>query len=130
MTWGTRRCYGVRAVVTIGALAVESDETAPVCVVLTDTFPPAAPKGLQAVASDGVINLIWDANTEADLDGYVLLRGIAPSVELTPVTPMPIHETAFQDHVPAGVRYVYAVTAVDKAGNVSAPSERTEETAR
>jgi hypothetical protein len=130
MTWGVRRCYGVRAVETVGALSVESGETAPVCVVLTDTFPPAAPKGLQAVAGEGVINLIWDANAESDLDGYVLLRGIAPAGELTPVTPAPIHETAFQDHVPAGARYVYAVTAVDKAGNVSEPSERTEETAR
>jgi hypothetical protein len=130
MTWGVRRCYGVRAVETVGALTVESEETAPACVVLTDTFAPAPPKGLQAVASEGVINLIWDANTEADLDGYVLLRGVAPAGELAPVTPAPIHETAFQDHVAAGVRYVYAVTAVDKAGNVSAPSERTEETAR
>jgi hypothetical protein len=32
--------------------------------------------------------------------------------------------------VPAGVRYIYAVEAVDKAGNVSAPSNRIEETAR
>jgi hypothetical protein len=32
--------------------------------------------------------------------------------------------------VPAGVRYVYALRAVDKAGNASQPSERLEESAR
>ena len=30
----------------------------------SDTFPPAAPKDLQAVATEGAISLIWDANTE------------------------------------------------------------------
>jgi hypothetical protein len=32
--------------------------------------------------------------------------------------------------VPAGVRYVYAIVAVDTAGNRSAPSNRFEEAAR
>ena len=87
-------------------------------------------QGLQAVTTEGVINLLWDANTEADLDGYILLRGLAPDGELASITPSPIRETAFQDRVPAGVRYVYALRAVDKAGNASQPSERLEEAAR
>jgi len=130
LTWGATRCYAVRSVETIGALAVESEATPTACVTLADTFPPAPPKGLQAVATEGVINLIWDANTEPDLDGYILLRAIAPGDELAPVTPLLIRETAFQDPVPAGVRYVYALKAVDRTGNVSPPSERIEETAR
>ena len=130
LTWGATRCYAVRSVETVDALSVESEATPPACVTLADTFPPAAPKGLQAVATEGVINLIWDANTETDLDGYILLRGVAPGDELAPITPSPIRETAFQDRVPAGVRYVYALKAVDKAGNASPPSERIEETAR
>jgi fibronectin type 3 domain-containing protein len=130
LTWGATRCYVVRSVHTVDALSVESEATPPACVTLTDTFPPAAPKGLQAVATEGVINLIWDANTEADLDGYILLRGVSPGEKLAPISPSPIRETAFQDHVPAGVRYIYAVEAVDKAGNTSQPSERIEESAR
>ena len=130
MTWGTTRCYGVRAVETVDALFVESEASAPACVTFADTFPPAAPKGMQAVASEGVINLIWDANAEPDFDGYILLRGLAPADQLTPVTPSPIRENVFQDRVPAGVRYVYALRAVDKAGNVSPLSESVEETAR
>ena len=80
------------------------------------------------MASESVINLIWDANSETDLDGYILLRGVSPGDELAPITT--IRETAFQDPVPAGVRYVYALKAVDKAGNASQASERIEETAR
>jgi predicted small lipoprotein YifL len=130
IVWGEKRCYVVRSAETIGGLTIESDAVAAPCQTLTDTFPPAAPQGLKSVGSEGAINLIWDANTEADLDGYILLRAIAPNDELAPVTPSPIRETAFQDRVPAGVRYVYALEAVDKAGNASQPSERIEETAR
>jgi hypothetical protein len=114
----------------VDALPVESEATPPACVTLVDTFPPAPPKGLQAVATEGVVNLIWDANTEADLDGYILLRGVSPGDELAPITLSPIRETAFRDPVPSGIRYVYAVKAVDKAGNSSQPSARIEETAR
>jgi hypothetical protein len=130
MTWGANRCYAIRSVATVGALTVESDATPPVCVTLVDTFPPAPPKGLQAVATEGVINLIWDPNAEADLDGYLLFRSSVPRGEPTAITPMPIRETAFQDRVPSGVRYSYALKAVDKAGNASQLSEPVEETAR
>ena len=130
MTWGATRCYAVRSVETVDRLTVESDATPPACVTLADTFPPAAPKGLQGVATEGVIDLIWDANTETDLDGYILLRGVAPGGELAPITPAAIRETSFQDRVPGGVRYIYAVKAVDKAGNASEPSEPIEEAAR
>ena len=47
-----------------------------------------------------------------------------------PITPQPIQETTFRDAVPTGTRVTYAIEAVDKAGNVSAMSETTEETAR
>ena len=45
----------------------------------------------------GSINLIWDANTEADLGGYLVLRGEAPGDTLQPLTPEPIKETRYQD---------------------------------
>jgi hypothetical protein len=130
MTWGATRCYHVRSIAVVAALSVESEASPPACVSLVDHFPPAAPKGLQAVATEGLISLIWDANAEADLDGYILLRGPAPGDELIPVTTALIRETAFQDPVPSGQRYVYAVQAVDRSGNLSPISARTEETAR
>ncbi len=130
MAFGTERCFAVRAVATMDALSVESGEAPPACVQLKDTFPPAAPKGLTGVASDGTISLIWEANAEKDLAGYVILRGLAPNEPLVAITPEAITATTFSDHVPAGVRYVYAIVAVDAAGNRSAPSNRFEETAR
>ena len=53
-----------------------------------------------------------------------------PGDHLEPLTPKPIPEARFTDEVKAGVQYVYAVQAVDKAGNVSPASNRVEETAR
>lgn len=80
-----------------------------------------------------MISLIWDANTEPDLAGYIVLRGEAPGDTLQPLTPKPIRETTFRDTtVKPGVRYVYAIVAVDNATppNRSVPSVRVEETAR
>ena len=67
---------------------------------------------------------------EADLDGYILLRGPAPGDELIPIGGALIRETAFQDRVPSGQRFVYALQAVDRFGNLSPFSARIEETAR
>ena len=79
IAWGAERCYTVRAVHSLGALVVESEPAPPACEKLIDTFPPAPPKGLVAVASEGAINLIWDANAETDLAGYLVLRAPASS---------------------------------------------------
>jgi hypothetical protein len=128
--WGATRCYAIRAVEAIGNSTLESEAGEPRCEKLVDTFAPAAPKGLNAVSSDGAISLIWEANAEPDLGGYYVLRAQAGG-HLERITPMPIAEASFLDsNVPRGLRFVYAVVAVDKAGNVSAQSERVEETAR
>lgn len=130
VVWGETRCYVVRTAETIGGMAIESDAPPARCDTLTDTFPPAAPKGLQAVGSAGAINLIWEPNTEKDLAGYVLLRAFAPGGSLEVITPAPFPEPSFKDAVQPGTRFVYAVKAVDKAGNLSPLSTRIEETAR
>ncbi len=133
LEFGTERCYGVRTVRTFGALEQESALSEFSCVTPRDIFPPAAPRGLTAVAGEGAISLIWEPNTESDLAGYLVLRGEVPGVELRPITRGPIQETTFNDTtVKAGVRYVYAIVAIDKATppNISAQSNRVEETAR
>jgi hypothetical protein len=130
---GKERCFVVRSVATVGLATIESDPSDPICLTPRDIFPPAAPKNLQVVGSAGVINLIWDANTESDLAGYLVLRGEAPGDTLQPLTPEPIKETRYQDRsIRPGVSYVYAVVAVDRATppNRSAPSNRVLETAR
>jgi hypothetical protein len=129
IAWDETRCYVVRTVETVGGLSIESDASPIECTTLTDTFAPAAPANLQAVASEGAISLIWDANSEKDLAGYIVLRAAAGGT-LEPVTAAPIADPRFHDEVKAGVSYAYAVKAVDKAGNISAESNRVEETAR
>ncbi len=128
--WGAERCYGVRAVDPSNGLFVESEAREARCVKLVDRFPPAAPKDLKAVSTEGVISLIWDASPESDLAGYVILRGRAPADQLDALVTAPVLETSYNDMVQPGTRYVYAVQAVDKAGNASPPSNRVEETAR
>ena len=133
VTFGTEECFTLRAVQKLGTISLESNSSPQVCLTPRDTFPPTAPKGLSIVAGTGTMNLGWDANKEADLAGYVILRGEAPGDTLQPLTPAPITATSYEDKtVKPGVRYVYVVVAVDNATppNRSAPSARVEETAR
>lgn len=128
---GKEQCFVVRSVATVGTAAIEGDPSEPMCVTPRDTFAPAAPKGLAAVSGTGVVNLIWDPNTEGDLAGYVVLRGEAPGDTLQPLTPQPIRETRYNDRaVQPGVAYVYAIVAVDRSGNRSAASNKVQETVR
>jgi hypothetical protein len=130
---GVERCYDVRTVTIQGVASVESTPSPPACVTPTDTFPPPAPGSLAAVAGEGAISLIWEGVDAPDLAGYIVLRGNAPSGELTPIFDAPIRESTYRDATArSGVRYVYAVVAVDRATppNRSGLSNRVEETAR
>lgn len=135
VTFGVERCFAVRAVAAIGDLDVRSEPSASTCVEFVDTFPPAAPTGLVAVAGGGVVSLAWTANEEGDVAGYRVLRGRGPDPDapLDLLTAEPIAATTYRDAaVEAGVSYVYAVQAVDDAEppNVGLPSERVVEQAR
>ena len=130
LEFGKERCYVVRTVHPRGGMPVESAPSPRQCVTRTDVFAPAAPKNLTAVGTEGGISLIWEPVDVADLGGYLVLRGEAGSETLQPVTPSPLSETTYRDALQPGVRYVYAVVAVDKTGNRSAESNRVEELAR
>jgi len=129
LIWGEKRCYVVRTAEKVDEAVIESAATSEVCVTPVDTFPPAAPKSLQSVASVGAITLIWEPNTERDLAGYLVLRGTNES-DLEPMMTSPITATNFRDDLAPGTHRVYAVRAVDRAGNASALSNRAEDTAR
>lgn len=129
VAFGEERCYTVRAVQRVGALSIESEAPPAACVDMVDTFPPRPPTGLTTVPSDGAISLIWDPGDAADLAGYHVLRG-EPGGTLTRITPTVLQETSFRDVLASGTRVAYAVQAVDREGNVSAPSSSVEDTAR
>jgi len=131
---GRQRCYVVRSVRGDGAQAVEGVASNPVCVEPVDDFAPEPPTRLSAVSSEGAITLIWEPNAEPDIAGYLVLRGEAGDATLTPVTDTVVTEARFIDRtVKPGVRYIYAVQAIDSRlprPNVSGESARVEETAR
>jgi hypothetical protein len=132
--FGIERCFVVRAARGAGATMLESAPSPEICVTPRDVFAPAPPAGLAAVPAAGSISLIWSPNTEADLAGYLVLRGEAGAATLAPVTAVPVREARFlDDNVASGVRYQYAVVAVDgrvPVPNRSTPSARVEATAR
>jgi fibronectin type 3 domain-containing protein len=134
VTFGVESCYELRSVEGDGPAAVEGDASTAVCVTPVDRFPPAAPVQLVAVATEGAINLLWEANTESDLSGYIVLRGAVGDARLQSLTPMPISDVRYTDTtVVSGMRYVYAVVAVDRQSptpNMSPESARVEETAQ
>jgi hypothetical protein len=131
VAFGIERCFEVRAVDKVGDALVIGPASPRACITPVDTFAPAAPRNLAAIAGAGSINLIWDANTDSDVAGYLVLRAEAPSATLQPVTQEPVAAATYRDEtVKPGTRYVYSVVAVDRAGNRSAESNRAEETAR
>jgi len=129
--------------VTLGGhkLELRSAISPPVTIVMRDIFPPAAPTGLEAVpggttAADRSIDLSWTPDTEVNLAGYSVYRqeinsqGVATGTAAR-LNPIPVVGPAFRDQTAmAGHRYAYRVTAVDTAGNESAPSDSVQETLR
>src|SRR6185295_12489938 len=104
-----------------------SEISAIVRITPTDTFPPAVPTGLTAVAGVNSIELAWDRSTEEDFAGYQVYRsndGSAPE-RIAGLIDAP----TFSDRaVELGKKYSYAVTAVDRIGNESARSMTAEAT--
>lgn len=131
---GRRRCYSVTAVRGTGDAAVEGRRSERYCFDAVDTFAPPRPGGLEPVPAEGEIALVWEASTAPDVRGYIVLRGEVGSDVLTSITSEAVPEPRFIDRdVRPGVRYVYAVKAIDSrlpAPNQSAESERVEVTAR
>lgn len=123
------------AVMTVSGHKIElaSAPSETITVDTRDIFPPAMPGGLVAVASpdEHAIDLSWTPNTENDLAGYVVYRreaaSSAPAARISP--DQPVASPAFRDTTAKpGVRYAYAVSAVDQDHNESARSRETEET--
>jgi hypothetical protein len=122
-------------------LELRTAVSSPVTVAMRDTFPPHVPAGLEAVPggatpADRSMDLSWTPDLDADLAGYIVYRqevdekgvvaGTATRLNITPVV-----GPAYRDQTAmAGHRYAYRVTAVDTAGNESAPSADVQETLR
>ena len=133
--FGEEYVYVVRAVsLGTGGAPVESLNSNAVVVKPLDTFPPSAPATPTAAASSSPlrVSLFFAANPERDVAGYNVFRSEDPELpkeRWTKLNRSLLERNTFQDEdVRRGVKYFYYVTAVDRAGNVSPPSEVTSDT--
>ena len=123
--------YIVRAVsLGTGGAEVESLNSNTVSVAPRDVFPPAAPERPSVAApepSSARLAIFFAANKETDIAGYNIYRSTDPDLpkqNWTKLNQALLTRTTYQDdRVEPGKTYYYYVTAVDKAGNVSPPSE-------
>src|SRR5256714_1302597 len=120
--------YIVRSVIQVAGDELESSDSQPVTATPRDTFPPAAPQGLVAALLPGsapgtvFVDLSWSINLETDLAGYRVYRSEQEGSRGQLLTPDLLPTPAVRDtSVGPGHRYWYTVTAVDRAGNESAP---------
>ena len=125
--------YFVRAVsVGTGGEPVESLESPVVAVRPLDTFAPSAPASITIAATPTSISLFWPPNPEADVAGYRIYRSTEPAKpkpEWDQLTrDLQKANTFIDTRVESGKTYHYYITAADKFGNVSAPSEVVNET--
>ena len=123
--FGQTYYYQVRAAFGPGGHLALSEASRTAQVTPRDIFPPAPPQGLQALYSDGAVELVWSANTEPDLAGYNAYRlGPRGARKLNQDL---LRTPVFRDAAAtAGTTLTYYVTAVDLSGNESQPSEKEE----
>jgi hypothetical protein len=131
--FGEQYNYLVRSVsLGTGGAQVESLNSNVVAVAPRDLYPPSAPTSLTVAAAPGRLSLFFPANPERDVAGYNIYRSTDPALptaQWTKLNDALVTRTTFQDEkVESGKKYYYFLTAVDTAGNESAPSEVVSET--
>jgi hypothetical protein len=127
--FGKAYAYVVRSVLDRDGVALESADSTPAIVTPRDTFPPAVPQAISAAVLPGetdntlVVDLSWSINVEPDFAGYRVYRSEQPDTKGQLLTQELLPTPAYRDtSVLPARRYWYVVTAVDRAGNESAPS--------
>jgi predicted phage tail protein len=129
--FGNSYRYVVRAVsLGTGGAQVESLNSNAVSVSPVDTFAPAAPERPSVAApepSSARLAIFFAANKETDIAGYNIYRSTDPDLpkqNWTKLNQTLLTRTTYQDDkVEPGKTYYYYIVAVDKAGNISPPSE-------
>jgi hypothetical protein len=113
------------------SVEIQGSPSEPIPVLTKDTFPPAVPQGLVAVADSaaGAIDLSWMPDSEPDLAAYrIYRRDLQGDAQARQIASVGV-ETSFRDTgVEAGHTYAYSVSAVDQTGNESNRSPEVNET--
>lgn len=106
---------------------VESSESNTIKILPKDTFAPAAPTAITIAAAPNVLSIFFAVNLEKDIAGYRVYRTTdanLPKADWSLLTAELLETNTFQDKtVESGKTYFYYLVAIDKAGNISQPSE-------
>jgi len=121
--FGTTYSYFVRASANESSPYLESEDSEILVISPKDIFPPAPPKGVVLVTGPDILSLSWDANQESDLGGYRIWKRAEGEPEFVVLMEEPFLENTYTDSsVEKNMRYYYAITSMDKAGNESQKS--------
>jgi hypothetical protein len=122
--FGERYIYAVSAVASRRPVVVESRLAEEVEVDYRDRFAPPVPQGLVALSEEGRVRLVWQESAVPDLAGYRIYRRGPDGEEFRPLPGELVTATEHADRdLAPGATYRYRVTAVDRLGNESRPSE-------
>jgi fibronectin type 3 domain-containing protein len=124
-TNGTAYTYRVTAIDAAGNESAPSATASATPQAPPDTTAPSAPGGLTATSGDTKVTLSWSASTDnVGVASYRIYRQNADgSWPLTSTGNTPSATRTFTDSgLTDGTAYTYRVTAIDAAGNESAPS--------
>ena len=88
-----------------------------------ETEAPSAPTGLQTTSQSASVTLSWNANTEEDLVGYMILRADEATGEWNTIARKIPSNTYIDNGCESGHTYYYAVKAIDRSDNQSALSD-------
>jgi hypothetical protein len=125
--------YVVRSVSQGPESQVESVDSERLTVTPRDAFPPSAPQSLTVASAGGAVSLFWPSNSERDVVGYNVYRAEGDggaSAQWVRLTQSVLPRTTFKDdRVRVGTRYSYRITAMDRYGNESRPSDVASDTA-
>ena len=127
VSYGSTYVYTVTAVPK-GHAGTESAPAIQFGLDYADVYPPPAVSRLDALPEQTVVRLSWPPVEASDLAGYVLFRA-EDDGPFARIADLPSTAVTYEDRrIATGHAYRYVVRAVDRAGNLSAPSP--ESTAR
>ena len=88
-----------------------------------ETVAPAKPVGLSAEPQSASVRLSWTANTEADVEGYMVVRAPKGTDDWNTIARQ-LTETYFVDNTcRPNTSYIYKVKAIDRSQNISEASD-------
>jgi hypothetical protein len=128
---GQKYFYTVQTLTTYKGELAEGGVSKEVTVTPIDLTPPPAPTGVTTVKTDVGMKIFWDKSEAADIGGYHVYRRAAEKDSHELLAKVEPEYTLYVDSkVEKGVRYYYAVTAIDKATPANESSKSKEATVR